>query len=120
LLLGAGLGVGVGVLLEDPDGQVAAEFAGTLLALVEGDELVLRGGVEHQVEGGGGMGQPTSTQLGTAGVGTRSSLVHDGYSKRRPRGSQTPGYPIPRQRAQERDCTHATPVHCFFRFVQLR
>ena len=55
---GAGLGVGVDVLLEEPSGQVAAEFADALLALLEGDELFLVVGVEHQIEGGRGVGEP--------------------------------------------------------------
>jgi hypothetical protein len=103
--VGAGLGVGVGVLLEEPGGQVAAEVAGPLLALVEGDELVLGAGVEQQVEGSGGVGEPAPAEFLPLGVGGRWSIVQDGYSRGRIKGKQALGYPTRSTPAQERDCT---------------
>jgi hypothetical protein len=50
------------VLLEQPSRLVAAEFDGPLLSLVEGGELILVSGIEHQVEGGCGVGQPALAQ----------------------------------------------------------
>jgi hypothetical protein len=47
------------VLLEKPDGEVTAEFDGPLFALVEGHELVLVLGIEHQIEGGRGVVEPS-------------------------------------------------------------
>ena len=63
LVGGPGVGVGVGVLLQQPGAQVAAQLQGTPLPLVEGDEVGLVVGVEHQVEGGSGVGQPAAPQL---------------------------------------------------------
>jgi hypothetical protein len=51
--VGPGLGIGVELLLEEPGGQIPPEFAGALLPLVEGDELVLVFGAEHEIEGSG-------------------------------------------------------------------
>jgi hypothetical protein len=48
------------VLGQDPGGQVAAELVGPVLALLEGLKLVLVGGIEHQVEGGGGVAEPAA------------------------------------------------------------
>jgi len=47
----------VGVLLEQGDDELLSQFQGALLALVEGDEIGGEGWVEHEVEGGGGLGQ---------------------------------------------------------------
>src|SRR5205807_8425750 len=44
-----GLGIGIDVLLQEPGGEILSELAGSFFALVEGDELVLDLGVEHQV-----------------------------------------------------------------------
>jgi hypothetical protein len=57
------------VLLEEPGGQVLPQFAGALLTLVEGDELALVFGSEHEVEGGGGMAEPAAAELFPLGVG---------------------------------------------------
>ncbi len=53
--VGSGPGVGVDLLLEEPGGQVPPEFAGTLLPLVEGEELILEFGADHEIEGGRGV-----------------------------------------------------------------
>jgi membrane-associated protease RseP (regulator of RpoE activity) len=45
--------VGVGVVVEQLQGEGLAEVVGALLALVEGDEIVVVG--EHEVEGLGGV-----------------------------------------------------------------
>jgi hypothetical protein len=55
------LGIGVGVLLDEPGGEVAAEVEGAHLALVEGAEFTLILRVEHQVESGGGVAEPAAT-----------------------------------------------------------
>jgi hypothetical protein len=43
--------VGLGLALEQPGAQVAHQLADAALALVEGDQVGLVLGVEHQVEG---------------------------------------------------------------------
>ncbi len=64
LVLGRpGLVVGVGMLLDQPGGQVASQLAGAGLALIEGDQIGLVIGVEHQVKGGGGLGEPAAAQV---------------------------------------------------------
>jgi hypothetical protein len=67
----------VGVLLEQGDDELLAEFRGTLLALVEGDEVAGEGVVEHEVEGGGGLRQEAAAQLRPVGGG---GVVHDSNS----------------------------------------
>jgi hypothetical protein len=52
--------VGSGVLLEQGGGELLAEVVGALLALGEGDEVVVGGLGEQEVEGGGGLGQETA------------------------------------------------------------
>ena len=61
--VGANLVVGVGVLLDEPGGQVAAQVEGLQLALVEGAELILVLRIEHQVESGGGVAEPAATEF---------------------------------------------------------
>jgi hypothetical protein len=63
LRLGAGLSVGVDVLLEEPSRQVLTQFAGALLTLVEADELILVFRSEHEVEGCGGMVEPALAEI---------------------------------------------------------
>ena len=69
------------MLLEEPGGEIAAEFPGPFFALVEGDELVLVVGAEHQVESGGGVAEPALAEFFTSRIGTGLSIVHDGYSR---------------------------------------
>ena len=76
-----GLSIGVDVLLEEPGGQITSQLAGAFLALVEGDELVLVFGAEHEVEGGGGMAEPALTEFVTSGLGARLSIVHSSDSR---------------------------------------
>jgi hypothetical protein len=57
------LRVGGGVLLEEPGRQFLTEVAGAILALGERDELVLVWGGKHLIEGGGGVFEPTTTEL---------------------------------------------------------
>lgn len=66
-LIGARIGVGVsiGVLLEQGEAELLSEVVGALLALGEGDEVVVGGLGEHEVEGGGGLGQEAAAQLVT-------------------------------------------------------
>ena len=79
--VGAGLSVGVNVLLEEPGGQIASQFAGAFLALVEGDELVLVLGAEHEVEGGAAVAEETLTEFLTVGSHIGGCIVHDRYSR---------------------------------------
>ena len=81
LRVGAGLRVGVDVLLEEPGGQITPQFAGAFLTLVEGDELILVFRAEHEVEGGGGMAEPALAEFFTLGIGAGLSIVHDGDSR---------------------------------------
>jgi hypothetical protein len=50
--------VGVGVLLAQQGAQVAPQLTVAGFALVEGDQVGLVVGVEHQVEGRRGVGHP--------------------------------------------------------------
>jgi hypothetical protein len=77
------LGIEVDVLLEQPDREVTAQFDGPLFPLVEGHELILVLGIEHQVEGSGGVGQPALAKGLVGLVGLRLRAVHGG-----PPGSQ--------------------------------
>src|SRR4029077_8174550 len=56
-------GVVLELLLQQPGRQVAAEFSGALLTLAEGLKSAGRVGMEQKVEGRGGMGKETLTQL---------------------------------------------------------
>jgi hypothetical protein len=104
-LIGAGPGIGVDVLLEQPGRQVAAELDGPLLPLIEGDELILVSGIEHQVEGGCGVGQPALAKGRAAVLGLRSRIVHGRPPDDRVNRTRILAYHIPPARAQERDCT---------------
>jgi hypothetical protein len=93
------------MLLEQPGREVTAEFDGPLLPLVEGDELILVLRIEHQVEGGCGVGQPALAQ-GRAGViGLGSRVAHGRPPGNRVNRTRIPAYHIPAARAQGRDCT---------------
>ena len=105
-------GIGVDVLLEEPNGQIAAEFAGALFALIEGDQLILIASIEQEVESGGGVRKKALAEFLAGGVGRRLRIVHDGYSKGPIIDRQLLGYLIPTSRAQERDCTHGAVVTC--------
>jgi hypothetical protein len=108
-LVGAGPGIGVDVLLEQPGREVAAEFDGPLLPLVKGDELILVSGVEHQVEGGCGVGQPALAKGRAGALGLGSRVVHGRPPGNRVNRTRIPGYHIPAARTQERDCTRGHP-----------
>jgi hypothetical protein len=60
---GARLSVSVGVLLDEPGGEVSAEVVSTQLALVEGHQVGLVVGVEHQIKGGGGVAEPAAAKF---------------------------------------------------------
>lgn len=68
VLLGGWVGgrVGVGVILQELQGEGLAEVVGMLLALVEGDEVVVVG--EHEVEGLSSLEEELLTQLLTGGT----------------------------------------------------
>jgi hypothetical protein len=76
-----GVRVGGDVLLEEPSGQVASEFAGAPFALVEGDELFLALGIEHQLEGGLGVGEPAAAKGLACILGAGLGIGHDGDSR---------------------------------------
>jgi hypothetical protein len=52
------------VLLQQPGLEVIDRFTGACLALVEGGEVGLMLGVEHEVEGGAGVREPLPAELG--------------------------------------------------------
>jgi hypothetical protein len=93
------------VLLQQPGRQVPPQLERTFLALVERDQLVLVFGAEHQVEGGGAVTEEALAEFLTAGLGIGLGSVQDVSSGERLNGKRRWGYPIPRTRAQERDCT---------------
>jgi len=104
-LIGSGPGIGVDVLLEQPGGEVAAQLDGPLLPLVEGDELILVSGIEHQVEGGSGVGQPAPAQDRAGVLGLRSRVIHGRPPDDRANRTRIPGHHISTARAQKRECT---------------
>lgn len=65
------VGIRVDVLLEKPDREVPAELDGPLFALVEGHELVLVLGIEHQIGGGRGVVEPSLAKSRWGIVGLR-------------------------------------------------
>jgi hypothetical protein len=87
--------LGVDVLLEEPGGQILPQFAGPLLTLVEGDELVLIFGSEHEVEGGGSMAEPALAEFVPLDIGVGLRIVHGGVSRWSRQGTPHVGYPIP-------------------------
>jgi hypothetical protein len=102
-LVGPDPGVSIEVLLEEPDREVSAEFDGPLFPLIEGHELILASRIEHQIEGGCGVGEPSLAKrlLRIAGWGGR--VVHgclSGYSGQADADTNPsyPGGPIARTR----------------------
>jgi hypothetical protein len=78
--VGSGRRVGVGVLLEQPGDQVVSQFAGSILTLLEGNQLVLVLGVEHQIKGSGGVPQKPLSEFFAAGFASRLRGRHDAHS----------------------------------------
>jgi hypothetical protein len=67
-------GIFGGVLFEQPSGQFVGHGAGTAFALVEGDQLLLLVGIEHEFESGFGLVQPLTAELvAGGGVGSHGS-----------------------------------------------
>jgi hypothetical protein len=96
-------GVGVEVLLEEPGREVTAEFDSPLLPLIEGHELTLTSGIEHQIEGGRGVSEPALAESLLGIVGWGGGAVHgcvSGYSGRPGTDSKLsyPGGPSARTR----------------------
>src|SRR5262249_49654721 len=106
------LGVGIEVLLEEPDREVTAEFDGPLFPLVQGHELILASGIEHQIEGGCGVSEPAMAKGLLGIIGWGGEVVHGCLSRYSGQpGSSTnlsyPGGPTARTRlhpAGRRDC----------------
>jgi hypothetical protein len=72
--------IGLEMLLQEPDGQIASEVGGAFLPLIEGDELVLGLRVEHEVEGSSGLFDPPAPQFLALDVRGWLRFVHDDYS----------------------------------------
>jgi hypothetical protein len=72
-----GTGVGVGVLLEHPDGEIATQLARPFFALLECDQLALMFGVEHQVKGGRGLREEAAAQFFATRFGIGRTGRHD-------------------------------------------
>jgi hypothetical protein len=104
-LVGAGPGIDADMLLEQPGGEVPAELDGPLLPLVKGDELILVLRIEHQVEGGCGVGQPALAKSCAWVLGLGSRVAHGRPPGDRVNRTRIPGHHIPAAGAQERDCT---------------
>jgi len=90
-----GLCVGVDMLLEQPGDQIPPQVDGPFLTLIEGDELVLVFGAEHQVEGGAAVAEETLAEFLTAGSSIGGRIVHDGYSKGTPQRTAAMGLSYP-------------------------
>src|SRR5262249_44095344 len=56
-------GIGIGVLLEKGNGELLAQIMGMLLALGEGNEVIVGSLGEHQVEGRGCLGYKAAAQF---------------------------------------------------------
>jgi hypothetical protein len=100
-----GLGIGVDVLLEEPDREITTEFDGPLLPLIEGEELILVLRIKHQVKGGRGVGEPALAKGCVIVLGLGLRVVHGGSPDNPVNQAQIPTYHIPAARAQKRDCT---------------
>jgi hypothetical protein len=94
--------VGVGLLLEQPGAEITHQFDDTGFPLVEGDEVGLVFGVEHQVEGRSGVTQELFFQRLLVRRFTRM-FTHDASSNRTP--LLTRSYPTASHLAQLRDYT---------------
>src|SRR5262245_63839840 len=99
------------MLLDQPGGQVAAQFAGAGLALIEGHQVGLVVGVEHQIKGSGGMGQPAAAQVLARVGGGRWGVAHGGSSGSSRWQVGAPGDPTSSTPAQKRGCTPKKEVH---------
>jgi hypothetical protein len=66
------------VLLQQPGGQILAQVDGARLALVEGDEPALLVVIEHAVEGGRGVLEPTLPESVARGSGVAVRGAHQG------------------------------------------
>lgn len=69
------------MLLEQPGGQIAAQFTGPFFALVEGNQLVLVRGGEHEVVGGRGVAEKPAAPVLGIGFRGRRCVLHDEGSK---------------------------------------
>src|SRR5262245_56129494 len=94
-LVGAGPGIDVDMLLEQPGREVTAEIDGPLLPLVEGGELILVLRIEHQVEGGCGAGQPALAKGRAPVLGLGSRVAHGRPPGDRVYRTRVPGYHNP-------------------------
>jgi hypothetical protein len=56
------------MLLDQPGGELAGQRAGAPFPLIEGDELILLIGIEHQLEDGLGLLEPLTPQALARGV----------------------------------------------------
>jgi hypothetical protein len=72
----AGVGVGIEVLLQQPGLEAIDGFTGACLALVEGGEVGLMLGVEHEVEGGPGVREPLLAEFGDALFAALLGVAH--------------------------------------------
>ena len=79
LRIGVGRGILVGMLPEQADEKLLAQFGGTCFALVKGDEAVGELFVEHQVEGGPGLLKELLAEHLMPGS---TGVVHDVSSKK--------------------------------------
>jgi len=77
---GGGGSVGVEVLLQQPGLEVIDGFTGAGLALVEGGEVRLMLGVEHEVEGGAGIREPLLAEFGDALFAALLGVAHGDQS----------------------------------------
>jgi hypothetical protein len=75
------LGVHIEVLLEKPGREIPAEFDSPLFPLIEGHELILVLWVEHQVEGGRGVGEPALAKGFSRSVGLGLRVIHGSSSE---------------------------------------
>lgn len=103
----AGLGIVGHMPFEQPGSQFLAEQAGPVLALAEGDELVLFGRGQHALKDVGGRGQPLLPQLFPRVIQGRNRRSHRSASRRsdRSRASFIPLHATTPAAAQKRNCT---------------
>jgi hypothetical protein len=96
-------GVLGGVLFEEPSGQFLGQGGGALLALVEGDQLILLVGIEHEFKDGLGLLEPLPAEAVAGGAASHGKR----WGKEIQANRSTPGHLTRPAQLQKREWTRA-------------